>query len=451
MQKTQKIPTGSWNKYMLTGACSCENIIPVNLSEGSASVLSHAERRLDSVSPVPTEEEISLLDLLIVLVRSRRLILKITAWTVVAGIVLSYVLPFKYTAMTSILPPQQGSSAGSALMAQLGGLGSVASLAGGSLGLKNPNDLQVAMLKSRTVEDAMVDRFHLVELFGVKQRSDARKNLESIVDIDNGAKDGLIRISITDRNPQRAAEMANGYVEEFKRLSANLAVTEASQRRLFFEQQLVQAKDNLANAEEDLKKTGQKTGLIQLDSQTRATIELVAELRGEIAAKEVQINAMRSFATGENPELQIAEQQLAGLRSQAEKMGAASEDASNALIPKGGMQEAGVEYIRKLRDVKYFETIFDLLARQYEVAKVDEARQGATVQVVDRAIVPDRRSSPKRTLIVLGAAALGLFLGVVWAFAREGLTRLSNNPAEHRRLELLKTSISSGKKQAIRP
>jgi uncharacterized protein involved in exopolysaccharide biosynthesis len=319
------------------------------------------------------------------------------------------------------------------------------------LGLKNPNDLQVAMLKSRTVEDAMVDRFHLVELFRVKQKSDARKNLENIVDIDNGAKDGLIRISVTDRNPQRAAELANGYVEEFKRLSAHLAVTEASQRRLFFEQQLAQAKDNLADAEENLKKTGQKTGLIQLDSQTRATIELVAELRGEIAAKEVQISAMRSFATGENPELQIAEQQLAGLRSQAAKMGAASEDASNALIPKHGIQEAGVEYIRKLRDVKYFETIFDLLARQYEIAKVDEARQGATVQVVDKAIVPDRRSSPKRTLIVLVAAVLGLFFGVVWAFTREGLRRLSNNPAEHHRLELLKASIWSGRKQAIRP
>jgi uncharacterized protein involved in exopolysaccharide biosynthesis len=413
-------------------------------------VLSQPERGVDSVSAVSPEEDISLLDILIVIVQYRPLILKIAAYTVVVGVIVSLLLPIRYTATTSILPPQQTNSAGSALMAQLGGLSSVASLAGGSLGLKNPNDLQVAMLKSRTVEDAMLDRFHLVELFRVKQRSDARTKLEKVVDIDSGTKDGLIRLAVTDRDPRRAAEMANGYVEEFKRLSANLAVTEASQRRLFFEQQLVQAKDNLANAEEDLKKTGQRTGLIQLDSQTRATIELVAELRGEIAAKEVQINAMRSFATGENPELQLAEQQLAGLRSQAEKMGAASEGASNALIPKGGMQEAGVEYIRKLRDVKYFETVFDLLARQYEIAKVDEARQGATVQVVDRAIVPDRRSSPKRTLIVLGAAILGLFLGVVWAFAREGLTRLSNNPAEHQRLELLKKSISSRNKQKIR-
>ncbi len=309
----------------------------VNQFEVSERVLSQPERAMDSDSAAP-EEEISLLDLLIVVVRYRRLILKIAACTIVVGIILSLVLPFKYTAMTSILPPQQGSSAGSALMAQLGNLGSVASLAGGSLGLKNPNDLQVAMLKSRTVEDAMLDRFHLVELFKVKQRSDARKELEKVVDIDNGAKDGLIRISVTDRDPKRAAEMANGYVEEFKRLSAGLAVTEASQRRLFFERQLAQAKDNLANAEEDLKRTGQKTGLIQLDSQTRATIELLANLRGQIAAKEVEISAMRSFATGENPDLQMAEQQLAGLRSQEQKMGATSEGATNALVPKGNAQ-----------------------------------------------------------------------------------------------------------------
>jgi uncharacterized protein involved in exopolysaccharide biosynthesis len=423
----------------------------VNQSEVSARVLGQLERSVGSVSAVPSEEEISLLDILIVIVRNRRGILKIAAYTVVTAVIVSLLLPIRYTATTSILPPQQTSSAGSALMAQLGGLSSVASLAGGSLGLKNPNDLQVAMLKSRTVEDAMLDRFHLVELYKVKQRSDARKKLENVVDVDNGAKSGLISISVTDRNPQRAAEMANGYVEEFKRLSASLAVTEASQRRLFFEQQLAQAKENLANAEEDLKRTGQKTGLIQLDSQTRATIELLANLRGQIAAKEVEISAMRSFATGENPELQMAEQQLAGLRSQEQKMGANSEGATNALIPKGNAQEAGIEYIRKLRDVKYFETIFELLARQYEIAKVDEARQGAVVQIVDRAIVPDRRSSPQRTLIVLGAAAFGLFLGVVWAFAREGLTRLSNSPEEHLRLELLKKSLSTGKKQEVRP
>jgi tyrosine-protein kinase Etk/Wzc len=409
-------------------------------------VIGDAEGVAEPGAIVPAEEEISLLDLLIVLARRRRLILKMVLGMAVAGVILSFLLPSRYTATTSILPPQQGSSAGSALMAQLGSLGSVASLAGGSLGLKNPNDLQVALLKSQTVEDAMLDRFHLVELYRAKRRSDARKKFEKVVDIDNGSKDGLIRISITDRDPRRSADLANGYVEEFKKFSATLAVSEASQRRLFFENQLSQAKDNLANAEEDLKRTEQKTGLIQLGSQERAVIESVAQLRAQVAAKEVQIRAMRSFETGENPDLAVAEQELAGLRAEEEKMGASADDASNALpIPRGGMQQSDLEYVRKLRDVKYFETIFDLLARQYEAAKVDEARQGAVVQVVDRALVPDARSSPKRTLIVLGATALGLLLGCVFAFSAEGLTRLSNNPAERPRLEILRQQLYMGK------
>ena len=415
----------------------------MNQSEGAVGILSEAKRDTGPNSGVSTEDEISLLDLSIVIVQNRWLIAKIALVVALVGVITSLLLPTRYTASTSILPPQQGSSTGAALLAQLGNLGSVASLASGSLGLKNPNDLQVAMLKSRTVEDAMLDRFHLIDLYKSKRRSDARKKFESFVDIDNGSKDGLIRISVTDGDPRRAADMANGYVQEFKRLTATLAITEASQRRLFFEQQLSQAKDNLSHAEEQLKKTELKTGLIHLDSQARATIELIAGLRAQIAAKEVQINSMRSFATGENPGLQMAEQELAGLKSQEEKMGAASEDASNALLPKGNMQEAGLEYIQRLRDVKYFETIFDLLARQYEVAKVDEARQGATVQVVDLAIVPDRKSSPQRALIVLGALVLGLFLGVAWTFTKEGLTRLSDDPAKQQRLEALKGLISS--------
>ncbi len=416
-------------------------------TERSEKVARPTEQNISAVSMHSAEEEVSLIDLVTVIIRGRRFVIKTALCATLAGIVLSLVLPSQYTATTSLLPPQQGSSSGAALMAQLGSLGSVASLAGGSLGLKNPNDLQVAMLKSRTVEDAMLDRFQLVKLYHEKRRSDARKKLESVVDISNGAKDGLITISVTDRDSQRATDMANGYVDEYKKWTATLAVTEASQRRLFFEQQLAQSKDNLANAEEDLKKTEQKTGLIQLDSQARAVIELVAQLRAQIAAKEVQIQGMRSFATGENPDLRMAEQELAGLRAQQSKMGANSDGtASEMLVPKGNMQQAGLEYVRKLRDVKYYETIFNLLARQYEAAKVDEARQGSIVQVVDRAIVPDHRSSPKRTLIVLGSAIFGLVVGILWLFVAEGIARLENNPAERSSLEALREALASRKK-----
>ena len=408
-------------------------------------MLSQPESSTDLIF-APRAEEISLMTALLLIVKNRRFIAKITLGVALVAAIISLLLPFRYTASTTILPPQQGGSAGAALMAQLGNLGSVASLAGGLGALKNPNDLQVALLKSRTVEDAMVDRFGLMQLYHRKYKSDTRKKLESQVDIDNGSKDGLIHISVTDSSAQRAADMANAYVEEFKKFTATLAVTEASQRRLFFEQQLAQAKDNLAKAEEELKATEQKTGLIQLDAQARAAIQLIADLRAQVAAKEAQINAMRSYATGENAEMQLAERELAGLRAQEEKMGAASEGTTNALIPKGNMQESQIQFVRKIRDVKYYETIFDLLARQYEVAKVDEARQGSVVQTVDRAIVPDKRSFPLRSLIVLGAALFGLMVGIFWVLAADELTRLSSTPSGMIGLESLKKSFTSQKK-----
>jgi uncharacterized protein involved in exopolysaccharide biosynthesis len=421
----------------------------VNQFKESEGGLSSIDRPDLPIKDIPAEKEVSLLDLLIVVLRERGLIVKTTFGLAFLGLILSLVLPNRYKAVTSILPPRENASVGSSLMSQLGALGSVASLAGGSsLGLKNPNDLQVSILKSRTVEDAMVDRFNLMDRFHAKRRSVARDNLEQLIDIEANAKDGLIYITVTDHNPQQATEMANAYVEEFRKYSSGLAVTEASQRRLFFEQQLTQAKDTLATAEEELKKTEQKTGLIQLDSQARATISLVAGLRAQIAAKQAELTAMRSFATDENPALQLAEQQLAGLQAQAQKIGATSEGATNALLPKGNIQEVSLEYVRRFRDVKYYETIFELLARQYEIAKVDEAKQGSIIQVIDRAVVPDHRSFPSKLIFTVVGGFLGFFFSVILVFTRASLRRIASNPEERERVETLKTMLSREKQTA---
>jgi len=404
------------------------------------------QTQIERSTRVETTGEVSLLDILIVFLRHRQTVLKATFFTAVVALLLSLVIPSRYTAVTSILPPQQNTSMASTLMSQLGGLGSVASLAGGSsLGLKNPNDLQIALLKSRTVEDALVDRFQIKNRFKIKYQTAARKKLEQLVDITSNAKSGLIEITATDTSPQLAADMANEYVNEFKKYSAGLAVTEASQRRLFFEQQMGQAKDNLATAEEELKRTEQKTGLIQLDSQARATISLVAGLRAQIAAKQAEISAMRSFATDENPALQLAQQQLAGLQAQAQQIGATSESTSNALLPKGNMQEVSLEYVRRFRDVKYYETIFELIARQYEIAKVDEAKQGSIIQVVDRAVVPDHRSFPSKLIFTAVGGFLGLFFSTIWIFAHASLRYVADNPEEKERVETIKTLLSRKK------
>lgn len=387
------------------------------------------------------ENEVSLLDLLIVLARRKRFILGCTVLFGVVSAIVSFLLPSRYTATTTILPPQS-SSAGSALLSQLSSMGPMASLAGGGLGIKNPNDMYVAMLKSRTVEDAMVQRFELMAEYRSKRQSDARKAFEDHCDIQSNPKDGLIRISVSDRDPRRAAEMTNAYVEEYKKLSGSLAVTEASQRRLFFEQQLAQAKDNLANAEEALKKTQQTTGLIQMDSQARALIESAASLRAQIAAKEVEIHAMRSFASDGNPDLLLAEQQLAGWQAQLSHLGGDQKGTGDdLLLSKGQAPGAGLEYVRKLRDVKYYDTIFELLAKQFEMAKLDEARQGALVQVVDLAIPPDRRSFPKRTPIVLIATLCGFLVGIFWVLAAAALANAETNLENKRRLEQLKMGL----------
>lgn len=388
------------------------------------------------------EEEISLIDLLTVLAFRKSIILRITGIFAVAAIVISLLLPKTYTASVTLLPPQQNSSMGSALAAQLGNLGGVASLAGGSLGLKNPNDMFVGMLKSRTVEDAMVQHFGLMQEYRTQYLSDARKKFEHHVTVDGSGKDGLIHISVEDWSPNRAAELANGYVDQFRKLSEHLAITEASQRRLFFEQQLELAKNNLADAEEALKRTEQTTGLIQLDSQTRVLIASAASLRAEIAAKEVQIQAMQTYATDENAQYLEAQKELDGLRAQLAKLGGseAGQD-ENLIVPKGKVPEAGLQYVRKLRDVKYYETIFDILARQFEMAKLDEAKQGALIQVVDLAIPPDKRSSPKRTLIVLGAIVAGLFVGILAALLMAGYESMKSDAEAVRRLQLFRKAL----------
>jgi uncharacterized protein involved in exopolysaccharide biosynthesis len=379
----------------------------------------------ESADPVSTAFSGSLPPLIRVAFKRRKLIGMAALVIVVLALALAVLLPRRYMATTVILPPQQGGSPGAAMMAQLGSLGAMAGMGGGALGIKNPNDLQAALLKSRTVEDAMAERFHLQALYHAKYLSSARKQWEKKALIDNGLKDGLIRLSVTDRDPRRAAEMANGWVEEYRRFSATMAVTEASQRRLFFEQQLNGARQDLAHAEDDMKQTQQRTGVIELDGQAHAMIASAAMLRAQVAAKQVEIQAMRQFAADGNPDLERARQEMSSLQGQLSSMDVANDRQGGDLVaPKGNLSEAGLDYARALREVKYREMVVELLARQYEMARVDEARQGAQVQVVDAAVVPDRPVSQFRVWIVLGGLLLSLPLALLIALAAEALAAL---------------------------
>jgi len=338
----------------------------------------------------------------------------------VLGAAAALVLPDVYTATVVILPPQQSSSGGAALLAQLGSLGGMAAGGAGAMGIKNPNDLQIALLKSETVQNAIIHRFHLDQLYGCKYLSKSRRQWERRTHVDGGVKDGLIRLSVEDKDPARAALLANGWVDEYRRFGATLAVSEAAQRRLFFEQQLASARDELASAEDALKQTELRTGVIEIGGQAHAMIESAAVLRGQIAAKQVEIRGMHQFAAEQNPDLVRAEQELAGLTGQLAQMDVQSNGRRGDLVaPKGSLTDAGLAYVRAQREVKYHETVYELLARQYEVARVDEARQGASIQVVDAAEAPDRPSSAYRWWTLTASLLFAFPLSILIALGAE--------------------------------
>jgi uncharacterized protein involved in exopolysaccharide biosynthesis len=360
---------------------------------------------------VPQEDEIDLADLFRALSRRRRLILGITAASAVVALIVSLLLPVYYKAETRILPPQdKGNNLAAQLMGQAGGL---IAIAGGAAGVKSQGELFVAMTKSRTVLDRMVDRFNLMKLYEKKYREDARNALLGSLTVREDRKSGIISLSVEDRDPKRSADMANAFVEELKSLAGGLAISEAGQRRLFFEEQIGQTKVALARAEDEVKGFQQRTGAFQVDEQTKSIIEGIANLRAKIAMKEVEAKVLRSFATAQNPDLQRTEEEVRALRTELEKVESGKGRGFDPLMSSERVPAIGMEYLRKLRQLKYNETLYELLVKQYELAKLDEARDAVVIQVIDQAVPPERKSRPKRALIVLLSTGMALFLSAL--------------------------------------
>jgi tyrosine-protein kinase Etk/Wzc len=360
------------------------------------------------------EEELSILDLLIILVARKRLII---AFVLAGGVLfaaLAFLTPPTFTATAVIMPPQQQSSTAAAMLGQLGGM---AGLASQSLGIKNPADPYIGILSSRTVADELIARFGLQDAYKAKSMTAARKQLESNTSF-NSAKYAMIRISVEDRDPKRAADLANAYVDRLQEQTSRLAVTEASQRRLFFERQLEAEKKSLADAETAFRKMQEQKGIFQVSSQIEAVIRSMTQMRAEIAAREVYMQRLKTGATTQNPEVLRQETELKALRSQLLELEKSSSRRSQGdpLMPTTMVPEAGLEYARRLRDVKYRETLYELMARQYEVARLDEAKESPVIQVVDTAIPPDRKSAPSRRAYILIGIILGGTLGIIAAF-----------------------------------
>ena len=388
-------------------------------------------------APAEPPDELDLIEIMAILSIAKRRIAAFTVGSLILGAIVSVLLKPTFTATALILPPRPTQSTS----AMLGQLGSLASLATGGP-LKDPADLYVGLLGSRTVADDIIAKFHLEDVYQTKTAEEARKALQSHTRI-LATNDGLIRILVNDHNAQRASGVANTYVDELFAMNSHLAITEAAQRRAFFDQELADEKTALTAAEEDLKQTAEKTGVIQLNAQTESVIRRISQLRALIASKEVSIQALRMSATDQNPEVLRAQEEVTALRGQLSQL---ENDPRNAHSGSPGLAGGQIpmvilEYARKFREVRYHETLFELLSRQYDAARIDEARAAPLVQVVDRAIPPDKKTGPPRMILTLGVGAIGLFFACIVSLAAHSLRTLGQAPEYALKLAYLRSAL----------
>lgn len=373
----------------------------------------------------PEDEEISLLDLLQTIADNLRLLILGPLLAGLAALGIAFAIAPTYTATVRFLPPQQQQSSAASMLASLGALGG---LAGAASGLKNPSDQYLAFIRSHSVQDALIDRFDLIQRYEADLREDARKTLQASSRSSSGTKDGLITVEVDDKDPKFAAELANAHVQELQKLLARLAVTEAQQRRLFFEKQLQQAKENLTRAEQALKASGVNSSALKTSPQ--AAVEGVARLRAGITAQEIKIASMRGFLSETAPEFRQALTELSAMRTQLAR--------AEAQEPQSA---GGSDYVARYRDFKYHETLFDLFAKQYELARVDESREGAVIQILDAAKPPERKSKPKKALVaIITTLAVGFAL-LLFVFVRQALANASRNQDSAEKLSRLKAAF----------
>jgi tyrosine-protein kinase Etk/Wzc len=362
-----------------------------------------------------------------VLLVRRRLLAAVSVGTALLLFGLSFLLANTFKATALVMPPDHSSSSALSMVGGTSGASAIPSGALAALNMKNPSDLYVALMLSPLVEDAVIDRFKLGTLYHQTHRSIVRKALEGNTQILADGKSGIISVAVTDRDPQRAADIANGIVTAFEQFSSQLAITDAARRRLFFERQVAETKQTLTTDEDKLRNTSARTGVLEPEGTARAIVGYEEQLQGQLAAKTVELQSLKVYLSDDNPQVQVAEREVSSLRQQADKLAAKSgggtTDYSNA-----GASTASLEYARNLRDVKADETLYELLLKNLEIAKLDEAREGNIIQVVSPATAPDLKNGPHRSFILVGGFLLGFIGASMWALVGWGRRWAAGSP-----------------------
>jgi uncharacterized protein involved in exopolysaccharide biosynthesis len=387
-----------------------------------------ASSRPDAAAPSRGDD--GMIGVLTALGEAKKGVALVVALALAAGLAAAFLLPARYTARTVLLAQQHTQLAGSGVA---GTLGVLAASAGVASAFKSPEELYVGLLQTDSVADALIRRFRLQDRYDEASLAGTRRALARATRLGSDRRSSLITLEVEDRDAGFAAQLANGYVDELQKLLTRIAVTEAQQRRLYFERQMDKAKIELAKAELSAKRAQERHGLISLDAQTQTAIGAAAQLRAQIVAREVQLQAMRPYAGPDNPELKRLLAEIGGLRTQLLKL----EGGVDRAVPVGADPADALANVRVFRELKYQEAMYASMAQQLQLAKAEEAMDAPLVQQVDAALPPDRRSWPARTWIMVGAGVIGLLLGTLYALGRRMMQEARLDPWRARRLQAL--------------
>jgi capsule polysaccharide export protein KpsE/RkpR len=398
------------------------------LAEGTPEINSSGSEYLDVDGSQPQHRAIERLRLLW---EQRKVLLRVMTWGLAASIVTALLIPNRYESVTRLMPPEPRSASGMALVAALASKGAISaglpaslgSMASEAMGGKSPGALFVDMVTSRTVQDRLVDHFDLRKVYHDRYWEDARRDLTKHTSAMEDRKSGIITISVTDRDPSRAQKLAQAYVTELDRLVSEVSTSSARRERIFVEGRLKDVKHDLDVAAQQFSEFASKNTLVELNSQTKATVEAAAELQGSLIAAESELRGVEQIYTENNVRVRSLRARVAELRSQLEKMGGASSDAnadnghSDQMYPSiRKLPVLGVRWLDLYRETKIQEAVYEFLTQEYETAKIEEAKEIPTVKVLDLANMPETKSSPPRLLLVIAGTLFTFAIGIGWIF-----------------------------------
>lgn len=387
--------------------------------------------------PLPEQDDLSSLAIVQLLWKHRRTLAVVAIWAAAISTILVFLIPARYESTVSLMPPEPSGDAGtmiSALLGRASGVGGagLAAMAGNIIGIKSSGALFVDVLRSRTVQEHIVDRLNLQKVYGERYKEEARTKLNRRTDISEDRKSGVIHISVSDRDPGRARDIGRAYVDELDKLVAQVSTSSARRQRVFIEGRLLSVREDLEDAEQQFSAFASKNTTLDIKEQTRAMVEAGAVLQGQLIAAESELQSLQQIYTENNVRVRSLRARVDELKRQLQKMGGTDASLASGTNPSDELYPSirklpilGVQWADLYRRVKVQETVFELLTQQYELARIQEAKEVPTVNVIDTANVPERKSFPPRLLFILILTLLFVVAAFAWIIVSSNVESLA--------------------------